>query len=414
MSGLCRILMVSFALMSVLTWVVPVAAEHVSVRASRGDDFGRMVFLWDRPVSHEMAHNGRTLTIRFGRPIEASYQRVLGALRKYINRVRTNRDGRSVTFQLTDAFEAFGFDSGNAVIVEIAELPEPAPAPQPEAGQASIKIVARKSVAQAVAMKGLPKIRVRTGRHPDYSRIVIDWPEKVDYKFDQKGGVVVIRFGNAADLQIAGLKRRPPPYVGEVRSRPSANETMLELAVTQSSDVRHFLSGSKLVLDVRRPTGSEQLVALPEVAPAPATVPDASEKIEPESNTDVKPAEQSASVKQTASGPSQTEPTVDIASVPEVSNSTAAPMAAAASKPEVPASQPDLSREASPRAAQSSGKPIILRPVAVSAVQPALEERWPGQQCAQPCLLGAASRKVSTGRLRLEVPDGCGQLLPRR
>ena len=71
MSGLCRILMVSFALMSVLTWVVPVAAEHVSVRASRGDDFGRIVFLWDRPVSHEMAHNGRTLTIRFGRPIEA-------------------------------------------------------------------------------------------------------------------------------------------------------------------------------------------------------------------------------------------------------------------------------------------------------------------------------------------------------
>ena len=49
MSGLCRILMVSFALMSVLTWVVPVAAEHVSVRASRGDDFGRIVFLWDRP-----------------------------------------------------------------------------------------------------------------------------------------------------------------------------------------------------------------------------------------------------------------------------------------------------------------------------------------------------------------------------
>ena len=121
-----------------LTWGVPVAAEHVSVRASRGDDFGRIVFLWDRPVSHQMAHKGRTLTIRFGRPIEASYQRVLGALRKYINWVRINRDGRSVTFQLTDAFEVFGFDSGNAVIVEIAELPEPAPAPQPKAGQASI------------------------------------------------------------------------------------------------------------------------------------------------------------------------------------------------------------------------------------------------------------------------------------
>ena len=124
MNGLRRILFVSFVLMSVSTWVFPVLAEHVSVRASRGDDFGRIVFLWDRPVSHKMAHNGRTLTIRFGRPIEASYQRVLGALRKYINRVRTNRDGRSVTFQLSGAFEAFVFDSGNAVIVEIADLLE--------------------------------------------------------------------------------------------------------------------------------------------------------------------------------------------------------------------------------------------------------------------------------------------------
>ena len=119
---------------------------------------------------------------------------------------------------------------------------------------------------------------MRTGRHPDYSRIVIDWPEKVDYQFDQKGGVVVIRFGNAADLQVADLKRRPPPYVGAVRARPGANETVLELAVTQSSDVRHFLSGSKLVLDVRRPTGSEEFAALPEVAPASATAPDALEK----------------------------------------------------------------------------------------------------------------------------------------
>ena len=191
MNGLRRILLASFVLMSVLTWVVPGAAEYVSVRASRGDDFGRIVFLWDRPVSHEMAHNGRTLTIRFGRPIEASYQRVLGALRKYIDRVRTNRDGRSVTFQLTNTFEAFGFDSGNAVIVEIAELAKPVTQPQPEVGQASAKNVERKSVSQAVASKDLPKIRVRTGRHPNYSRVVIDWPEKVDYKFDAKGGVVV-------------------------------------------------------------------------------------------------------------------------------------------------------------------------------------------------------------------------------
>ena len=359
--------------MSVLGWVVPVSAEHVSVRASRGDDFGRIVFLWDRPVAHEMAHNGRTLTIRFGRPIEASYQRVLGALRKYINRVRTNRDGRSVTFQLTRAFEVFGFDSGNAVIVEFAELTEPAPPLQPEVGEASAKILAHKAVAQTIAMRDLPKIRVRTGRHKDYSRIVIDWPRKVEYKFDQKGGVVVVRFSNAADLQVEDLRRRPPPYVGDVRSRPGVNETVLELAVTQSTDVRHFLSGSKLVLDVRRPESSEEFVALPAVAPDPisAVASNAMEKSESEGNVNSKLPERSVVAEQALPAPPQTEPAEVRAPLTDTSNPAAASITTAAPKSEVPASQSDLSREISPRAAQSTGKPIKLRPVAVSAMQAA-------------------------------------------
>ena len=379
MNGLRRILSVSFALMSVLTWVFPLSAEYVSVRASRGNDFGRIVFLWDRPVSHKMAHNGRTITIRFGRPIEASYQRVLGALRKYIDRVRTNRDGRSVTFELTGAYEAFGFDSGNAVIVEIAELPdqEPQLQPQPEAGEVSTRTVARKFAAQAVVREGLPKIRVRTGRHPNYSRIVIDWPEKVDYKFDQKDGVVAIRFGNAADLQLAGLKRSPPPYVGAVRARPGAEETFLELAVAQSSDVRHFLSGSKLVLDVGRPNGSGELAALPEALPPSATTPNVSVKTEPKSIADGRSPAQSAMEKQTPSTPSQPEPTKERASAPEASNSIAAPVAAASSEPEPPSSQLSSSREVSPRAVQSSSKPIVLRPVAVSAAQPVASDVKP-------------------------------------
>ena len=373
MKKLRPILLVSLALISGLGWVVPVSAEHVSVRASRGDDFGRIVFLWDRPVAHEIAHNGRTLTIRFGRPIEASYQRVLGALRKYINRVRTNRDGRSVTFQLTKAFEVFGFDSGNAVIVEFAELTEPAAALQPEVGEASAKILARKAVAQTIAMRDLPKIRVRTGRHKDYSRIVIDWPRKVEYKFDQKGGVVVVRFSNAADLQVDDLRRRPPPYVGDVRSRPGVNETVLELAVTQSTDVRHFLSGSKLVLDVRRPESSEEFVALPAVSPDPisAVAPNAMEKSESEGNINPKLPERSVVAEQALPAPLQTEPAEVRAPLTDTSNPAAASITTAAPKSEVPASQSDLSREISPRAAQSTGKPIKLRPVAVSAMQAA-------------------------------------------
>ena len=51
-------------------------AELVRVRAALHDDFGRVVFSWSSPVSHKsVLRNGR-LTVRFGRPIEASFGRV--------------------------------------------------------------------------------------------------------------------------------------------------------------------------------------------------------------------------------------------------------------------------------------------------------------------------------------------------
>ena len=74
-------------------------AEAVGVRAARTNDYGRIVFVWKTPVTHELELSKRQLTLRFGRSIEASYQRVLGALRKYVTEARPGSDGRSVSLR---------------------------------------------------------------------------------------------------------------------------------------------------------------------------------------------------------------------------------------------------------------------------------------------------------------------------
>lgn len=322
-------------------------AEHVSVRASRGADFGRIVFLWDQPVTHEMIHQGRDLTVRFGRRIEASYQRVLGTLRKYIDRVRSSPDGRSVNFRLTGPFEAFGFDSGNAVIIEIAEMPPPAKPEKPVRGGASSADSQTKIAAQAVAAKDGPGIRVRTGQHPDYSRVVVDWPAKVGYALEQADGVVTVRFSAAAELQLGALTRNPPPFVGAVRSRVSGAETVLEMAVARSSRVRHFLSGAKLVMDVRRPAGAEEIAELP-----------------PQSAPPQQPAETDAPP---SPSPSPTE------AAPSPAPAAAAPSPAPAAAAPSPSPASSVSRDPSPRTVQSGSAPVELRPVAVERADAASE-----------------------------------------
>lgn len=252
--------------------VAPALAEQVGVRAARTNDYGQIVFIWQTPVTHDLDIEKRRLTVRFGRPLEASYQRVLGELKSYVESAQPGADGRSVSFRLRGDFDAYSFDSGRTVIVEIAKPAKPKAAPAPAKAESSVAVVRRQVAAQEAASGSLAKVGVRTGQHPDYSRIVFDWRDAVKYEVANANGVVRVTFQQAADLQVADINRNPPPFVGGIRARAGNGATVVTLTVPKSSQIKHFLSGPKVVLDVRRPTGSEEIVALPpEAAPASAT-----------------------------------------------------------------------------------------------------------------------------------------------
>ena len=154
-------------------------------------------------------------TVRFGRTIEASFGRITRTLGKYISAVSPGDDGRSVVFTLQGDFDAYSFDSGNAVIVEIADK-EPEKPGQPK------KVSGKKTEPrQREGPSDLPSIRVRTGQHAAYTRIVFDWPRKVPYTFKQEAGVATVTFARPARLNLKAIQSRPPRYIGGVRSRIS-------------------------------------------------------------------------------------------------------------------------------------------------------------------------------------------------
>ncbi len=166
-----------FAMQTTAAW-----AEPVRVRAALHDDFGRVVFNWISPVSHKSALRDGRLTVRFGRPIEASFGRVARSLGKYIASVTPGDDGQSVIFDLKGDFDAYSYDSGSAVIVEFADK-SPSAADKPEAEKKAEAKPENAAPSDPEAASGaspdLPVVRVRSGRHPDYTRIVFDWPSKV-------------------------------------------------------------------------------------------------------------------------------------------------------------------------------------------------------------------------------------------
>ncbi|MCH7937617.1 MAG: hypothetical protein IH994_11090, partial [Proteobacteria bacterium] len=246
-------------------------AEPVRVRAALHDDFGRVVFNWSSPVSHKTTLRDGRLTVRFGRPMEASFGRVARSLGKYIASVTPGDDGQSVVFDLKSDFDAYSYDSGSAVIVEFADK-SPSAADKPEAekpeaekkAEAKPETVAPSDPETASGVSpDLPVVRARSGRHPDFTRIVFDWPSKVPYSFKQVGGVATVTFERAARIDLGRIRSRRLPYIGGVRSRTGADSVTVTLSVPATSKINHFLAGSKVVLDVRRPSGSENTVPLP-------------------------------------------------------------------------------------------------------------------------------------------------------
>ncbi len=347
----------------------PVYADDVSVRASLHSDYGRLVFGWPRPVAHKLVVTENRLTLEFDRAISASYQRARGALARYITDISSDPDGRRVHIQLTDRFDAYSYDSGSAVILEIAKI-EPTRA-ENDAAQPVLSATQQittadpKAFAQAAEQtQNAPDIRVRTGEHDTYTRLVFDWPATVDYTFEQVDGVVTLSFKQVANLGLTALKRSPPRFVGDVESQVSEEGVRVAVAISKTSTARHFLSGPKVVVDIRAPTGDEAIARLPaNLFPTETAAPsEQAEAIAPQPTSEEAPvATPEPAVNATETGSSSSR---------DAEQPVAAQTAEASSEPNTETGPIPLvaeSREASPQAIQNASAPTANAKVSGNA-----------------------------------------------
>ncbi|MCH8835137.1 MAG: tetratricopeptide repeat protein, partial [Proteobacteria bacterium] len=268
------------------------AAEEVPLRAAPHGEYGRIVFGWQTPVRYSAEIDDRRLIVRFGRPMEATYGGVLRVLRKYFSRATPSADGRSVVFTLTGDYDLRNFDLGSAVVVDVLDRAPrgAAAAPPGDARQPS-------APPGAAAPEG-PRVRVRSGEHKGFSRMVFDWPRKVAYEIERTGGAATITFGRPARVDIGALGAKPSKYIRDVVSQVKDGRLIVTLAVPETSRLRHFISGSRVVVDVLAPGETENAAQAPASAPAGAPPGDQGETSAPSgvpSATEEKPENTAAS-----------------------------------------------------------------------------------------------------------------------
>jgi len=188
----------------------PASAD--GVRAAQRDGYGRLVFDWDQPVRYAADVVNGALVMQFERPVTSDVAAVAQQLNPYITGSRFSADRKTLNLPLRPTITMRTFTVGSAVVVDL--MTPQAQAAASVAAQGAPRtltpvVQTPATSTQALAAAARP-VAVRTGAHPDYSRVAFDWPQKTAYKIERRGDRVAVVFGAPAAIDIAALNLRLP------------------------------------------------------------------------------------------------------------------------------------------------------------------------------------------------------------
>jgi tetratricopeptide (TPR) repeat protein len=170
-------------------------------------------------------------------------------------------------------------------------------------------------------------VKMRAGEHPTYTRLVFDWPERVEFALSTEGRQAAVRFERNAAIDLGRLVQFPPRGVTGLSARSEGGASIVSFTIGEGAGVKAWRDGAKVVLDVSQaadPKAAEQKPAQASTpAPAPAPAAKAPEPARPATPAQATPAPTPAA---TAQAPAAQTPAAR----------TPAPIAAAPTAPTAP------------------------------------------------------------------------------
>ncbi len=133
-------------------------------------------------------------------------------------------------------------------------------------------------------------VTVRTGNHGDYTRAVFDWPTAVPYEVKEAApGELIVTFKSSSPLTKGATES------GAITGVEQISGTGEDLAVrlrTEGGKFRHFMVGSRVVIDVYKPSGQAAKTQPAQKPPEKSveTVQKPPEKVEEKKTEEKKPA----------------------------------------------------------------------------------------------------------------------------
>ena len=276
----------------------PSDGRGAEVRAWDFETFGRLILDFGEEPSYRIETVDREVRVVFDSAFpgaaEAGLTDALNRLERFVETATFAPDGTDLTLTTTTPMRVndFAIDQGVALDLwplQPTDAPEapsgaeqaeqsaparpaepgqiaaavPAPveptAPEPTAGRVDATIAeAPAAVPEAQAdppapapdIDDLARVRVRTGQHPGFSRVVLDLPRTLDYRVVRVEDTVIAEIDLAAMADLSRTRAHPLTEVDAIHQISDGGNLELAIAVNPETRVRYFYADRRLVVDV--------------------------------------------------------------------------------------------------------------------------------------------------------------------
>jgi len=235
--------------------------EPVSFQSMPGEGYGRMVLTFsDRTLlpTYDAVVTGSVLRISFQSPVDIRVDDAPLNLPDYISIARRDPDGSAIRFAMKKQFQINTLEAGEKLFIDI--LPANWRGLPPGLPDDVVRELAKRAEAALRKVKALeqermtnqapPRVDLKVGRHPTFTRLVFDWSTGFDTAFVREEDYIRVTFNHEAKLDLAELLSDPPPGIVDAIAFVDQGKLKFLMRIDPTVDIRAFREDLTYVVDV--------------------------------------------------------------------------------------------------------------------------------------------------------------------
>ncbi len=240
----------------------------LEITTTKEEGFGRIVLNFagrNLLPGYSIKQNNSVFVVRFDQRMQSNAVTTLAQiLPDYVTIARLDPDGKGLRIALKEGVRINTMEAGERLFVDLlpqswAGLPPSLPAEivteLAQRAEEALRL-ARSLQQQESATRVKPKLDIRIGDHPTFSRFAFIWNIPFDSTFERRGEAVNLFFNHQTDVDLSELRTSLPGLVSDMLMTKEGGRVKFTLVVAKNADVRAFREENSYIVDI---TGDKSL-----------------------------------------------------------------------------------------------------------------------------------------------------------